>query len=432
MGIGKCRIGFLWALLFVVIATIVPRYWEARYQTVAVAVPTTPTPAPAPPAPVVPDVVEGAIPRNTTLMATLVKVDVPANSAQQMVRLIQPVFDLRKIRSGNSFRLEKDTEGEVKAFEYQIDDDSVLKVEREADTFSTRVEKLEMDARQVVIDVEIRASLFRTLQDLPKGELLAMEFARIFAWDVDFNTGIQPGDRVRIAVEERRREGKFVKYGPIQAAELLNEGNVYQAFRFNDEYYDASGKSLKRAFLISPLKFEPRITSGFSKARLHPISGKVTPHLAVDYGAPTGAPVIAVGSGTVITAGWNSGGYGNFVQIRHPNGLVSGYAHLSAIARGVRAGTSIRQGELIGYVGSTGLSTGPHLHFMTLRGQTALDPRAVLRSSEPGVPISASLRPEFLRQVAALHEALPPKANSTLSPTRGVALKTRILIDGLY
>jgi murein DD-endopeptidase MepM/ murein hydrolase activator NlpD len=425
MGIGKCRIGFLWSLLFVVITTVVPRYWEVRYQQPA-PVSTAETPAPAP---AMPDIVEGSIPRNTTLLATLVAVDVPEDAAQRMVKLIQPVFDLRKIRSGNSFRLEKDTEGEVQTFEYRIDDDSVLKLERAADTFSTRVEKLEMDARQVVIDLEIRSSLFRTLEDFPKGELLAMEFARIFAWDVDFNTGIQRGDRVRIVVDERYHQGKLVKYGPIQAAELINEGDSYQAFRFKDEYYDASGKSLKRAFLISPLKFEPRITSGFSKARLHPILGRVAPHLAVDYGAPTGAPVVAVGSGTVIVAGWNSGGYGNFVQIRHANGLVTGYAHLSAIARGVRAGGSVKQGELIGYVGKTGLATGPHLHFMTLRGQTALDPRAVLRSSAPGVPVPASLKPEFLDQVAVYQEFLPSHAPF---PARAVALKTQILEEGLY
>jgi murein DD-endopeptidase MepM/ murein hydrolase activator NlpD len=151
----------------------------------------------------------------------------------------------------------------------------------------------------------------------------------------------------------------------------------------------------------------------------------VTPHLAVDYGAPTGAPVVAVGSGTVIVAGWNSGGYGNFVEIKHGNGLVTGYAHLSAIARGVRSGAGIKQGDLIGYVGSTGQSTGPHLHFMTLKGQTALDPRSVLKAAEPGVPIQASLRQEYFDQIATYREALPPMQGD-------IASSPKVFKDGLY
>jgi murein DD-endopeptidase MepM/ murein hydrolase activator NlpD len=427
MGIIKCRIGLLWSLLFTVITMVIPRYWEIQNQTLPVL--NIPITVPAPPKL---EVVEGSIPRNTTLMATLVGFDVPAEAAQRMVTLIQPVFDLRKIRSGNSFRLEKDTDGRVKTFEYQIDDDSVLKLERSADSYEPRVEKLEMEARQAVIDVEIQSSLFRSLEDYPKGESLTMELARIFASDVDFNTGIQRGDRIRILVEERWHEGKFVKYGPIYSAELTNEGDIHQAFRFREEYYDAAGRSVKRAFLVSPLKFEPRITSGFSPARLHPILGRVTPHLAVDYGAPTGAPVVAVGSGTVIVAGWNSGGYGNFVQIRHANGLVTGYAHLSSVARGVRAGGAIKQGELVGYVGQTGLATGPHLHFMTLRGAKALDPRAVLRASEPGVPVPAALRRDFQRQVATYQEALPANTGYALAPVRGPSLQTQILAYGAY
>ncbi|HEX5000767.1 MAG TPA: M23 family metallopeptidase [Terriglobia bacterium] len=430
MGIGKCRIGFLWSLLFTVIATVVPRYWESHHSQPA-PIPNAAEPA-AESAPKL-DVVEGSIGRNTTLMATLVGVDVPIEVARRLVQFIEPVFDLRKLRSGNPFRLEKDDSGDVATFEYKIDDESVLKVERAADAYSSRVEKLEFEERQAVVDVEIHGSLFQSLESQDKGELLAMSFAKVFASEVDFNTDIQPQDRVRIVVNELRHDGKLVKYGPIQAAELVNEGTVHRAFLFDGEYYDTSGNSLKRAFLISPLKFEPRITSGFSRARLHPILGKVTAHLAVDYGAPTGAPVVAVGTGTVIVAGWNSGGYGNFIEIKHGNGLVTGYAHLSRIAPGIRAGQSVKQGDLIGYVGQTGLATGPHLHFMTLRGQTALDPRAVLKSSEPGKPIKGSAKAEFSELVRGYQPLLPSLATDTsLAASSRSRLEPQLLRSGAY
>src|SRR5438093_3315891 len=183
--------------------------------------------------------------------------------ANEVEGLIQPVFYVRKLRFGNPFRLEKESDGTLKTFEYKIDDESVLKVEKEADSYAARVEKLELESRQTLVTTEIQSSLWEALASQPKGEYLVTETAQIFQWEVDFSTEIQPGDQIRLIVDEMLHDGNFVKYGKIHAAELLNAGRHYRGFRFRDSYYDSKGVSLKRAILASPLKFSPRISPGF-------------------------------------------------------------------------------------------------------------------------------------------------------------------------
>jgi murein DD-endopeptidase MepM/ murein hydrolase activator NlpD len=347
-------------------------------------------------------VVEGKIARNTTLVATLVDYDVPIAVATELATLVKPVFDVRKILYGNLFRLKKETNGTLQAFEYVIDEERVLKVERQADTFEAKVEKLEFEVRERVVTAEIENSLWAALSAYPKGEVLTDELAKMFAWDVDFNTEMQRGDRIRLIVDELYHQGQFVKYGAIEAAELVNSGRTFRAFLFNDAYYDDKGNSLKRTWLASPLPFS-RVTSGFSRRRMHPILGTARAHLAVDYGAPTGTPVQAVANGTITFAGWN-GGYGRLVQIRHANGLTTGYAHLSRIANGIRKGAVVKQGQLIGAVGQTGLATGPHLHYMMTRGGTPINPLSM--KSEPPVPIAASMKPVFVQHILPLEQKL--------------------------
>src|SRR5262249_21175861 len=155
--------------------------------------------------------------------------------------LIKPVFDVRKFRFGNPFRLEKELDGSLRKFEYKIDDESVLKVEKQADSFAASVEKLELNTRESTITTEIKSSLWEAMQDQPKGEYLATELAQIFQWQVDFNTEIQPSDRIRMIVDEDFHNEQFVKYGVIKAAELVNEGRTYRAFLFRGSYYDEKG-----------------------------------------------------------------------------------------------------------------------------------------------------------------------------------------------
>ena len=392
MGIYKRHVGFICSLILAVVITVLPKYWELRIDSIP------PLIQPANPLPKT-EVVEDTIHQNTTLVATLVDYNIPVTIAHEVADLIKPVFDVRKLRSGNPFRLEKEFDGSLKAFEYKIDDERILKLQREADSYAAKVEKLDLVPREATITAEIRSSLWESLADQPKHEDLAIELNDMFQWQVDFTTEIQKGDQIRLVVDEYFHEGNFVKYGKIRAAELVNAGRRYRGFLFKDSYYDEKGVALKRAMLASPLKFTPRISSGFSRRRMHPILGTARAHLATDYAAPSGAPVVAVANGVVTSAGWN-GGYGNLVQVKHANGLTSGYAHLSRIAAGVRAGRTIKQGELVGSVGSTGLATGPHLHFMMTQKGTPINPVPALKKGEPAPPIDGKLKAEFAKQIA--------------------------------
>ena len=399
MGFYKCKIGLVWSLVLAVLIIVVPKYWELRIDSIP--------PLAPPPAVDVPktEVYEDTIQRNRTLVATLVDYDVPVAIANEVADLIRPVFDLRKMRFGNAFRLEKESDGTLKAFEYKIDDERVLKVHKGTDSYEAKVEKLDLETRETTITAEIHSSLWEALSDLPKREYLATELAEIFQWQVDFSTEIQPGDQIRLVVDESLHGGNFVKYGKIQAAELVNAGRHYRGFRFEDSYYDQKAVSLKRAILASPLKFTPRISSGFTYRRMHPILGRERAHLATDYAAPAGSPVVAVANGTVVFAGWD-GGYGNLVRIKHASGLVSGYAHLSHIASGIRAGRAIKQGELVGLVGQTGLATGPHLHFEMAKNGTPINPVPALKKGEPAPPLDAKLKAEFAKQIAPIEAKL--------------------------
>jgi len=394
----KCRIGFIWSLLLTVLVAIIPNYRESKIDSI---------PLLAPPSIEIPktQIVEDKIQKNRTLVATLVDYDVPIAIANHVADLIRPVFDLRKMRFGNPFRLEKESDGTLRAFEYKIDEESVLRVQKGSESYEAKVEKLDLETREKIITAEIHTSLWEALSDSPRREYLATELAEIFQWQVDFSTEIQAGDQIRLIVDEFLHDGAFVKYGKIQAADLVNAGRHYRGFRFKDSYYDQKGISLKRAILASPLKFTPRISSGFTSRRMHPILGKERAHLATDYAVPTGSPVVAVANGTVTFAGWD-GGYGNLVRIKHASGLTSGYAHLSHIASGIRAGRAIKQGGLIGLVGQTGLATGPHLHFMMAKNGTPLNPVSTLKKGEPAPPLDGGLKAEFVKEIALVQEKL--------------------------
>ena len=398
MGFYKSKLGLVWSLLLTVLIVVLPKYYDLSIDSIPPLVPpSTHTPKT--------EVVEDTIQRNRTLVATLVDYDIPVAMANEVADLIRPVFDVRKLRFGNAFRLEKEFDGTLKAFEYKIDDESVLKVHKGADSYEAKVEKIDLESHESTITAEIHNSLWEALSDVPKREYLAAELADIFQWQVDLSTEIQRGDQIRVIVDEYSHNGNFIKYGKIQAAELVSTGRHYRGFRFNDSFYDQKGVSLKRAFLASPLRFTPRITSRFNYRRMHPILGRERAHLATDYGAPAGSPVVAIANGTITFAGWNDS-YGNLVRIKHAGGLSSGYAHLSSIASGVRAGKSIQQGELIGLVGQTGLATGPHLHFEMAQNGSPINPVPALKKGEPAPPLDGKLKAQFANQIAPFQAKL--------------------------
>ena len=237
--------------------------------------------------------------------------------------------------------------------------------------------------------------------DAGEKDQLALDLADIFGSDIDFHTDLQKGDSFRVLLEKKYLDGKFSKYGSILAADFVNQQKMLTGIRFEDEngkpaYYAPDGSSLKKSFLKSPLKFG-RITSRFSMARRHPILKTVRPHLGVDYAAPIGTPVQSVAVGVVTGAGY-SGGNGRMVRIRHSGGYETMYLHLSRIA--VKSGARVAQGECIGSVGSSGLSTGPHLDFRIRQHGRAINPAKVI--FPPGAPVSTA---QFAR-FTALRDSL--------------------------
>jgi len=263
------------------------------------------------------------------------------------------------------------------------------------------------------IEYSLYEALDGTVSDdlLPGAERtrLAWDLADVFAWSVDFTRDIQPGDEFAVVVERLVSEEGELRFGRVLASELSVNGKVQTAFRFRDEtgkpsFFDDDGNSLRRAFLAAPVEFR-RISSGLNRARRHPVLGTYRSHNGIDYSATSGTPVRAAGDGTVVQAG-RSGGYGNLVEIRHRNGITTRYAHLRGFARGLRAGARVGQGDVIGYVGSTGLSTAPHLHYEFRVNGTPRDPRRVDLGN--GQPIAPALRTDFEAERGRLAALLRP------------------------
>lgn len=320
------------------------------------------------------------------------------NLGASLLQSAKSVHNLADISLGNEFRFVYDTAtNELVGTEYDIDDEKFLKIEKNAEgNFVAEEEKIQYEVKPVIKRGTIESSLFETAQkeDIPPSVI--MEMARIFAWDVDFASSVQPGDSFVIAYEERFRDGKKVKPGKIITGEFINDGRKVQAFYWQDptgraEYYNEEGRELRRQFLRSPLDYK-RITSGFSYNRFHPILQTFTNHRAIDYAASFGTPVSATADGVVNYAGWK-GGNGNFIGIRHENGYETGYAHLSAYAKGVKVGARVEQNQIIGFVGSTGWSTGPHLHYEMRKNGTLISPLRL--DLPPGKMLKQEYREEF-------------------------------------
>jgi murein DD-endopeptidase MepM/ murein hydrolase activator NlpD len=259
------------------------------------------------------------------------------------------------------------------------------------------------DVRIEAVAGEVRRSLFEAVEAMGESPQLVLDLVEIFSSDFDFTADTRSGDRFRLLVEKRYAGEQFVDYGQVLVAQYLSDGRILTGVGFEPAggraaYYDLDGRSLRKTFLKSPLEFT-RITSGFTYARPHPILGGVRPHLAVDYAAPVGTPVRAVADGTVTAAGWN-GGNGIQVQLRHHAGYETVYNHLARLAPGVRAGARVTQRQVIGYVGSTGLSTGPHLDYRVAKNGRFVNPLS--EKFIPGQPLDGAEHGRFLKEARAL------------------------------
>ena len=354
--------------------------------------------------------IESKVPANATLETLLRRHDLPADTAGSLLQAIGGVFNPRHLRANQDYSVLRSFDGFLREFRYQIDADRFLRVVSAATTaaaaaaapaFTAEVvtvpKTLEMDA--ITGEIAKGGSLIGVLESTGENVQLALEMANIFGGVLDFNSDLQPGDHFEVLFERAIREGQFAGYGEIKAAVFVNDGRRLTAIRSKDAdggdvWHDEEGRSLKRQFLKSPLKFDPRVTSGFSTRRFHPVHQRYRAHLGVDYGAAYGTAVYSVANGVVEFAGW-SGEAGRLVRIRHSGGYQTSYLHLSGFGPGIRAGVKVSQGELIGRVGATGTATGPHLDYRIAKNGTFVDPVAEHRRMPAGEPIPTSQLPAF-------------------------------------
>jgi murein DD-endopeptidase MepM/ murein hydrolase activator NlpD len=275
------------------------------------------------------------------------------------------IHSLKELYPGHSYKIIVDDKNQINSFKYWIDEDNILDIKRTESGFCANKVCIEYEKRIQHIGGLIKDNLISSMGEGIENVKLALLLSDVFAWDIDFNTDLRDGDKYKIVVEGLYLNGEFRKYGNILSAEFNNNGNVFHAYRFENngkpDYYDADGNSLRKAFLKAPLNFR-RISSYFSKRRFHPIFKIYRPHHGIDYAAPTGTPVSSVGEGRIVFSGYK-GQYGKLVVIRHPKGFKTYYGHLSRIKKNIRSGLQVEQGQVIGFVGATGLATGPHLHY---------------------------------------------------------------------
>lgn len=314
----------------------------------------------------------------------------------------------RQLRPGKTVTAKTGPDGELLALYFPLNGkDAMLVVERKGNGFVAGEQTLQLSSRIDVKSGEIVNSLFGATDSAGIPDAIASQLAEIFSGDIDFYRDLRKGDRFSLVYETLLHNGQPLRSGRILSAEFVNNNRTYQAFWYQagdgkGGYYSAEGKSLRKAFLRSPLEFS-RVTSGFSSARLHPVLQMVRAHKGIDYGAPVGTRVRAVADATVEFAG-RQGGYGNMVILKHQGTYSTAYGHLNGFAPGIRKGARVSQGDTIGYVGQTGLATGPHLHYEFRVNSQQVNPMTA--SLPAAIPLEASQLPRFRTAIASLRSQL--------------------------
>jgi murein DD-endopeptidase MepM/ murein hydrolase activator NlpD len=324
-------------------------------------------------------------------------------------------------------------DGSVQELSLKVGEAQTLDVVRQDGGFTATMIGNALDARTRTATATIDSSLFKAAESARISDAMALKLAGVFAWDIDFVLDIRAGDRFTAVYQQIYQDGKYVHDGELLAAEFVNNGKVYQAVRFVSAageagYYAPDGKPMRKAFLRAPVEFT-RVSSVFNPHRLHPILNLIRGHMGTDYAAPIGTPVHAAGEGRVSFAG-TRGGYGNAVVLAHTSGISTLYGHMSRFARNLRVGSHVQQGDVIGYVGMTGLATGPHLHYEYLLNGVHKDPQTVkLPGAEPlRADAMAQFRAEtsgWISELASPHRAGPAAAPSSSS------LPARLAVAGV-
>jgi murein DD-endopeptidase MepM/ murein hydrolase activator NlpD len=312
-----------------------------------------------------------------TLDAIFRQLGFPINLLHQIVSLNGDTRGLTRIRPGDIFEFQSGTDGEFRQMRYAVDESRYLVVRREGENLSVEVQPRDVFAEVTQTEGVIESSLFTAGKQAGLSDAMVMNLAGIFGWDIDFVLDIRKGDRFMVVYEKLYRDGEFLRDGRILAATFINQGERFQAVYFEDGdlagYYTPDGRNIRKAFLRAPLNFA-YISSNFNPKRMHPVLKRVRPHNGTDYYAPRGTPVYAAGDGTVSRSGYSASN-GNHVFIKHANGIETKYLHFSK--RAVKNGQRVKQGQTIGYVGSTGLATGPHLHYEFVVNGVHRNPKTV-------------------------------------------------------
>jgi murein DD-endopeptidase MepM/ murein hydrolase activator NlpD len=371
----------------------------------------------------------GVLERGQTLGGVLSDLGLSAPEVHAVAEAARSYVDPRQLRPGARWSVFRDDRGDLERFDLALTERGELTVARTAvaggddPTWIPSFREYRRETRVRTVSGSLDGSLEESIERAGGDAVLAYAMADVLQWDLDFSRDLRTGDEFRVLFEETWIEGSYRGLGRILALSYGHVGGPsWSAYRFRDQgFYDAEGRPLQKMFLRAPVPFT-RITSRFSNRRFHPILHVFRPHHGVDYGAPTGTPVRVTASGSVVFAGWDGGG-GRVIKVRHPNDYLTCYMHLSRFAAGIRPGVRVHQGDLIGYVGSTGLATASHLDYRVQHHGAWIDPLRI--TSVPAEPLSRSLQADFQAVRAEMDASLvsgrpylPPSAGGGVEPTR--------------
>ncbi|CAG8869808.1 Murein DD-endopeptidase MepM [Pseudomonas fluorescens] len=342
---------------------------------------------------------EVTVARGDTLSTVFAKVGLPANAVHELLASNKQAKQFSQLKHGQVLQFELDKDGQLTSLHSKVSSLESIRLTRSAKGYSFDREISKPAVRTAYVHGTIKSSLSASAQRAGMSHSLTMDMARVFGYDIDFAQDIRQGDEFDVVYEQKVMDGKVVGTGNILSARFTNRGKTYTAVRYtnkqgNTNYYTADGNSMRKAFIRTPVDFA-RISSRFSNGRKHPILNKIRAHKGVDYAAPRGTPIKAAGDGKVLLAG-RRGGYGNTVIIQHGNTYKTLYGHMQGFAKGVKTGGTVKQGQIIGYIGTTGLSTGPHLHYEFQVNGVHVDPLG--QKLPMADPIAKAERQRFLQQ----------------------------------
>jgi len=370
---------------------------EAREVPIEVAAPVISTTLPVP----VYEEIKNTVPAGSSITALLGEY-FTAQEIYNLNRRSHDIFPFTKICAEHPYRI-RTTDGEFSSFTYEIDAEEQLVISCDADQINMERQPIIYDVVTELIQGTIKTSLFNAIAEINESPELAYVLADIFGWDINFILDLRVGDTFQALVQKRFREGHLAGYGKVLAAEFVNQKQTFKAIRFQDgdqkvSFYNEKGENVRKAFLKAPLSFT-RISSGFTLNRFHPILKSWKAHPAIDYVAPVGTPIKTVGDGSIYRIGYTKGN-GNFIEVRHSNGYATIYLHMKGFARGLKKGTRVSQGQVIGYLGGTGMATGPHLCFRMRHHGAPVNPTKLK------APASKSVSQQHLAAFQALSAPL--------------------------